>query len=422
MTKSNVINPVNSANQRENSIGGRTTISPPAKICKEDQNTPKVLASNIDTLVLSLYIKWKNQYFFSSLDEAKSIAQIGKSDYSLPFVIDEKVFEEYAFDVKPHGSQGYEWILNNSEYSLLVGNWIFPQSRPSIMITIRSETLWYKGPRQAVHFITSFLKKFGAEIDDIKVSRIDPCVDLLIPENKWNEDILKYKVTRATADKTFRSHKNLDGIMIGKGMISARLYDKPQEIKQQSNKTWFYDIWGFNEVPKNFKIIRIEFQLRREIIKQLGIKHVHNLFDLIQEIWAYCTKEWLKFQNNPEKQSHQRKILDWWRIVQNGFNNIPAGSPLVRRNAIKADQNKICLQTIGFLSSFAALELQNGFRLDAENINLIETFDAFRKYVIENNLMQERFSELVTNKKAKYQRLRKETLDLIRSQASKNAD
>ncbi len=93
------------------SIGGRTTISPPAKICPEDQNTSRVLASNIDTLKLSLNIKWNDGYFFAALEEAKSLAQKGKSDYPLSFVIDEKEFQEYFFNIKPHGTQGYEWIL-----------------------------------------------------------------------------------------------------------------------------------------------------------------------------------------------------------------------------------------------------------------------------------------------------------------------
>jgi len=422
MTKSKEKKSVKTSNASTDSNGGRVTISPPAKICNdaEQPHTIRILASNIDTLILSLDIKWKDSFFFSTLTEAKSLAQIGKSDFPLPFMLDEKTFEEYSFDVKPHGANGYEWILNNPEYSLLVGNWVTPQSRPSVMITVRSETLWCKGPRKAVYFITSFLEKFGADIDEIKVSRLDLCVDALFPTNLWNENILKNKVTRATNTKIFRSHENLTGIMIGKGMISARLYDKELEIKQQSNKTWFHDIWGFNEVPDNFKVIRTEFQLRREIIKQLKISHVHNLFDLIQNIWAYCAKEWLKFQNFPGKQSHQRDTLGWWKIIQNGFNNIPAGSPLIRIKAIKADQNKLSQQLIGLLSSFTALELQYGHRVKSENINLIAAFEALRQFVIENNILQDRFSELVTNKKAKYQRLRKEVLDSIQSGNTKN--
>ena len=397
---------------RENSYGGRTTISPPSKITQDPKEEINILASNIDTLILSIDIKWKNSYFFAALTEAKLLAKADKADFPIPFTINNEN-DEYFFNIKYHGSQGYEWILNNPEYSLLIGNWITPQSRPSIMVTIRSETLWRKGPRKAAYFITSFLEKVGAEIIDIKISRLDLCIDTLLPEKLWSENILVHRVTRATDTKIFHSNKKLTGIMIGKGIISARLYDKPLEIKQQSNKTWLFDVWGLKTVPKNHKIIRVEFQLRREMIKQLGIKHVHNLFDLIQNIWSYCTKDWLKFQDNPGKQSHQRETLKWWKIIQDGFNNIPAGSPLIRNKAIKADQDRLSQQIIGFMSSFAALELENGYKLDSKNINLISVFEAFRKHSIKNDLFSIKFSERVENKKAKYHRIKENDLNSI---------
>ncbi len=401
-------------------IGGRTTISPPSKISQVIPQEVGILASNIDTLMLSIDIKWNDSYFFAALTEGKSLAKLDKIDFPIPFDIDSGN-DEYFFNVKYHGSQGYEWILNNPEYSLLVGNWINPQSRPSVMVTIRSETLWRKGPRKAVCFITSFLEKLGAEIITTKISRLDLCVDTLFPEYLWSANILENRVTRATETKIFHSNKKLTGIMIGKGIFSARLYDKPLEIQQQSNKTWFFDVWGLKEVPKNHKIIRVEFQLRREAIKQLGIKHVYNLFDFIQNIWSYCTKDWLKFQDNPGKQSHQRKTLDWWESIQNGFNNIPAGSPLIRNKAIKANQDRLSQQINGLLSSFAALELEGGFRIRPDDVNLITAFKAFRRHQIGNNLSDIPFSKRVENKKAKYQRIKEKDLKSINTEEKNNS-
>jgi hypothetical protein len=403
----------------ENSSGGRTTISPPSKINQKSKQEINILASNIDTLRLSIDIKWKDSYFFSALTEAKLLAKADKIDFPIPFIINNEN-DEYFFNVKYHGSQGYEWILNNPEYSLLIGNWVTPQSRPSVMVTIRSETLWRKGPRKAVYFITSLIEKLGGEITEVKISRVDLCVDALFPEKLWNENILGHRVTRATDTKTFHSNKKLTGFMIGKGSISARLYDKPLEIQQQSNKTWFFDVWGLKEVPNNYKIIRVEFQLRREAVKQLGIPHVHNLFDLIQNVWSYCTKDWLKFQDNPGKQSHQRKTLKWWGIIQDGFNNIPAGSSLIRNKAIKADQDRLSQQIIGLMSSFAALELERGYQLDSKNINLISVFQAFQRHSIKNNLLDIEFSERVENKKAKYQRIKDEDLNSINPEVTNN--
>ncbi|CCK81563.1 hypothetical protein [Desulfobacula toluolica] len=412
MTSSNQKNYPKTAKSQATSIGGRTTISPPAKISQESQQEIEILASNIDTLRLSINIVWENSYFFAVLSEAKTIARLDKIDLPVPFIIND-TDDEYFFSIKEHGSQGYEWILNNSEYSLLIGNWRQPQSRPSVLLTIRSETLWRKGPFEAIFFIINFLKKVGGKLTQIKISRLDLCVDTLFPEKLWSVNILDHRVTRASDTKIFHSNKNLSGITIGKNKFSARLYDKPLEIQQQSNKTWFFNIWGLESVPADYKIIRVEFQLRREDIKELGIISINDLFNLIQNIWSYCTKDWLKFQDNPGKQSHQRKTLKWWEIIQNGFNNMSPGNPLIRSKALNADKDRLSQQIVGLMSSFAALEFETGWDINPKNINLINTFKRFQRHFIQNNLNKIEFSERVENKKAKFQRLNNKHLESL---------
>jgi len=39
-----------------------------------------------------------------------------------------------------------------------------------------------------------------------------------------------------------------------------------------------FDIWGLKEVPEGKKIIRIEFQMRREVLKQLGLRRLKISF------------------------------------------------------------------------------------------------------------------------------------------------
>ena len=243
-------------------FGGRTTISPPSKISPTDNSEIQVLASNIDTIKLSININWKDDYFFSLLKEAKSLAQAENREYPIPFAIKETNEKDYLFNIKEHGTQGYEWILLNQEYSLLIGNWEKPNSRPSVLLTIRSETLWRRGPYEAICFILMFLKNHGGVIKQPKISRLDLCIDTLFPDAIWKMNILKYKVTRASNTKTFHSHNRLTGISIGKSQISARMYDKPLEIQQQSKKTWLYDVWGIETVPENYKISRIQNKKR----------------------------------------------------------------------------------------------------------------------------------------------------------------
>ncbi len=396
----------------------RTTNRHPSKITPGIQDTVSILASNIDTLVLSFDILWENNsFFFATLTEAKSMAQSNKKEFPIPFRIDDK-HDDYLFNIKEFGSKGYEWILTNQEYSLVIGKWFKPQAMPSVILTIRSETLWRKGPYAAIQFIINFLTTAGGKIQKTRVSRLDLCVDTLFPLSLWSTDILNYAVTRAASDsdhnelfQTHRNHKKLSTIDIGKGKIKVRLYDKPLEIQQRSNKTWFFDIWNLKDVPKDYKVIRVEFQLRREVLKELGIDSIEDLFRLIHNAWSYCTINWLKFQDNPGKQSHQRKTFPWWEKIQNGFNNIPAGAPLIRCKAANADKDRLSQQILGLMSSFAAIEMETGYGIAPGNENLIGAFQAFQSHLVQNNLNEINFSERIENKKAKFQRINTKFLE-----------
>jgi hypothetical protein len=181
--------------------------------------------------------------------------------------------------VCPHGSKGYAWLAHGKEYALKVGDWKTPGSRPSVMVEIRSETLWRFSPPDAYKRILSFLEIQGARIITVKPSRLDLCLDLLLPVEIWTLGLLETAVSRAAYRSPFFDRQNLTGIQFGKGDISARLYDKALEIKQKSNKVWFYDLWKLNAVPEGFRAIRVEFQLRRGILKTLGL-------DTLDSTWS----------------------------------------------------------------------------------------------------------------------------------------
>ncbi len=58
-----------------------------------------------------------------------------------------------------------------------------------------------------------------------------------------------------------------------------RIYDKVAEITQQSEKHWFYDLWGQNK-----DVWRVEFQVRRPHLKKIGVDGLVNLHDFKGDI------------------------------------------------------------------------------------------------------------------------------------------
>jgi hypothetical protein len=372
------------------------TISHPA-------NVNNILASGVDTLVISLNIDWRDTALFAILDEVKEKAK----QYSFDYPGHLKHFnpeEVWLFTIKPHGTKGFSWILSGSDFSFKIVNSPEPGSRPNAMIEIRSEALWRLGPEEVIKIALSLIKANGGHIIEAKPSRVDLCVDFLIPEEIWSSDLMEYAVTRASDFAPYYRFKKLTGIRIGKGAISARLYDKPLEIQQQSRKVWMFDIWGLNEVPKGKKIIRIEFQLRREVLRDIKIKNIDDLFQKIDGVWAYCTKSWLKFQDRPGLHHTQRTTFDWYEEIQNGFAGVQGAEPLVREKAVRIDKQRLIQQANGLIIALHAIDQEEK---SADRDKPVNIEDCLYSYVDELSKHHPSPSEIqakVTRKRSKYHR------------------
>lgn len=328
-----------------------------------------VLLSGIDSLYLAIDIVWSSSNFLAHLDIIKAQAKEAGADKPLFPDTDQGI----SFMVRPFGSNGYSWLLNGKEYTLRIGDWKTPGSRPSVLVEIRSETLWHYSPTEAYQRILSFLVNQGARIITIKPSRIDLCLDLLLSQNMWNFSLLDTAITRAKRDCFHRQLKQPTGIAFGKGDISARIYDKALEIQQQSKKLWFFDLWKLTAVPDGFKVIRVEFQLRRRGLKTLGLDTLDSTFPTLENLWAYCSQTWLSFRDHPEREHHRRPVSAWWQVVQNSFLGIEHPAPLVRAKAIYADKVQLAKQAYGVVTSLFALNLGTAPQ-EVHGSDLLETF------------------------------------------------
>ena len=274
--------------------GGRTTNSPPAKrLLLSDAGY--ALASGVDSMTLAVDFFWQ---------------------CPMPGVINALGESPWAFEVKQFGKEGYQWLITSPEYSIKLGKWVEPRARPSAMIDFRSETLWIRGVVEAIDRILNLFKSIGAYAGNVKLSRIDLCRDMLVPEPMWSMLLREYAVTRAR-NKCFReSGRDFSGAELGNKHFRARMYDKDLEIRTVSKKTWMFEIWNLDEVPENFRVFRTEFQIRREALKELGIDSVWDFTNHPRNLWAYCTQCWLKFTDNPETESRFQQVLPFWKTIQ----------------------------------------------------------------------------------------------------------
>jgi hypothetical protein len=302
----------------------------------------------------------------------------------------------------PNGSKGFEWLLISNDFALKIGKWATSKTRPNIMAEIRSEMLWRLGAEESCSFISNIISEMGFEINIIKPSRVDLCVDVLFPRPAWNKDLIDYAVTKAF-ERVFYMQKahQLKGISIGKGDMTARMYDKALEIKQQSNKVWMFDIWGIPKIPKNKVMLRIEFQMRREILNEIKVNTLIDLFEKQPNIWVYCTKKWLTFKDNIGAHRDKRKTMPWWIVIQDGYEKAQGAHPAIREHIMKADMERLTCQAFGILISIMAcnLELTND---KSTWIKLDQVMDTFIDWLDRIGKTPEELNEKLQDRRTKF--------------------
>ncbi|MCP3981827.1 MAG: replication initiation factor domain-containing protein [bacterium] len=382
------------------------TNSPPSNVKPRApvgiEEAARVLAGGLDRLDLSLSVRWQSGTWFEELTKAKEQAK--GANEPAPITV-ETADGPCAFVVSPAGADGHEWVVRNRHYGLSVGNWLEPKQRPSMSLQVRSETLWHVGALEAVARSVRMIESLGGEVECIKVSRLDLCVDILLHESHWRRDVEDGLVTRARDINPHTQHRQLTGFSIGKNQIMARFYDKPVEIARQSRKSWMFDVWGIDAVPADHRIIRVEFQLRRERVKGLGLDRFGQLHDRLPGIWAYCTQRWLRVVEDASVHHTQEELRPWWPVVRDGFPGAQGSEPVVVDRAVNTDREIVARQALGCLASLVALEI--GVPLGPDDpLPIMVLRDALRKAVKIACWNDSELSDRVRSKQAKLWRHR----------------
>jgi hypothetical protein len=380
----------------------------------------RVLAHGIDSLDVGFQVEWLSDNFFNQLTKRKTFAAGQEVEQPTLFNVGPDAAPA-LMNIRPHGSDGYEWLLEGSEFSLKIGNWPTPISRPSVMASIRAEALWHHGPVAMIDRVLDLILFQTGAVIDVKPSRVDLCADVLLPRSAWQEELHHQFVTRARDIAPRLQNRKLSGFTIGSGKISARLYDKPREINVKSKKYWMFDIWGIESVEESHCIIRIEFQVRREVLKQLSIDTWQDLLDNLPQLWAYCTENWLRLVIDPSLHHTQQQLLPLWSVVAGAFEMPQGAQPLVRQKAIQADLMRQVALLIGAISSMSAL-LRQGRLIEPHEILDLKTHVArcASKALEKTHIDDLEFTERVKRKQAKL--LRSEPNFQISSGAPPKAD
>jgi hypothetical protein len=165
------------------------------------------------------------------------------------------------FLLASHGtSSGYPFLIENESFSIQFGEF----NQPSFFVTFRSVALWHTGIQGLHQLFLDWAQSVGLFVyQPERLSRVDLTFDYSLPDIDFDEDSF---VTVAIKDNQHRKNRKVQTFSFGEGDIKLRVYNKCDEIKEKSAKSWFYDLWGMDH-----DVWRIEWQVRKSSLRGCGI-------------------------------------------------------------------------------------------------------------------------------------------------------
>jgi len=239
----------------------------------------KLLLHGFDSVYCAYYLQPTGR---NSLDFEKLAGQqesIRQSKRKTPAVV---TLGNSDFLLKPYGTKsGYPFVIENGDFNIQLGEF----NKPNFYVQFYSQALW----RESAYLLHDRFLKWAASVGFTSykpesLSRVDYCFDYNLPEIDFNEDSFKSTTTK---DSKHRGGRKPQTFTLGNGGdIMLRVYDKVAEIKQKSDKVWFYTLWGQDE-----NVWRIEWQVRKQVLKGMDIHTFDDLQKQVGDLLLYLSTE-----------------------------------------------------------------------------------------------------------------------------------
>jgi hypothetical protein len=269
------------------------------------------LLCGIDSLDLGGFVDWRSSWreIQGNLQRHKECATKSNGEVLCNAPVD-RLFLFMASGKPPQ----YRYHLRFAEYHLYIGITNPPEETPNVYISFNAETLWNHGLKKCLELASRDIRLLGGELLYLQVSRVDLSTDFHIPGDLSLTFLDRHKVSRSRDQQHYLSKGHLETYYIGTpgAPIRLRIYDKGTEIAK-TNKQWLLNLWGI-ERPEC--VWRVEFQLRRSALKEMGIETSDCLKSKLGGVWRYLTEEWFSLRLPDHERQDRREVHPWWAEVQ----------------------------------------------------------------------------------------------------------
>jgi hypothetical protein len=264
-----------------------------------------VLASGVDRLELSVRGSVRHEVL-RALEAAKREAERMREPEPFRFTEGGR-----GFLVQASGRRAYPYVLLSPDFGLTVrGNGELPPVRVDILSAFLHEVGAERAAAEVERLVTEALFVVAPEL---VVSRVDVYADV----QGWelSEADGRRFVSRARKRTSYTVGRRLTGFVFGEGgPLLARVYDKTAEIGRDG-EGWLSERWG--ERGDDGPVWRVEFQVRRRVLAEYGVRSPHEVLGVVQNLWADGTREWLTLRRPTAAAEGWRWPLDeTWAVVQ----------------------------------------------------------------------------------------------------------
>lgn len=378
-------------------------------------NPPAVLLTGVDTLELTAGGAGAPSSWLLEQQEVWNDYQI-TYDYGNPYCcieLDNKWWELY-----PYGSNPYKYLLHNKEVGFIkiwnMSKWSSGvQGKQQVHLKLFSKYLHQYTTKTLYDEVVRIVSYFFEDVNEIQIqiSRIDLHTDISNGANMLSMEELRNSISRSKVrdyfmetdtlvltqqeedllfgDQSYNkvpqklipmdlldklsamyynqksvgcdrviTKRNVETATFGKfnSSVWGKIYNKTAEVKNKNDNDtplmWINNGWN-----KKDTVVRVEFSMRREFLKQLDkglFVSLDHFLKNIANVWDYLTNKWLRLvEEVKENNTTWSKITPFWYVVSTSFKEVC--NVIIRKKVYKAKVNKLWSQGIGCLKQMISI-------------------------------------------------------------------
>lgn len=336
--------------------GGQLLGAPPSNTAPsnyiDDTNT-QVLRYGVDSLYLSYpgtLSKQAEQRLLGLKLAAKGSDEQEQSNAQFRI-------KDHLLEVKDRGRGKFQFVLQDNCFDISVSS-SSSVALPLAYTQLSSELLTAVGVTEAEKMLRYIINTLGLASEAPNISRVDLFVDFTTSAPLETINHLAW-VTRAQKISAYYINRALSGWSVGLGgSLGARLYNKTLELNK-SKKDYLKPLWKMSGWNESDQVWRLEFELKRDALKELGIIKVDDLLPNTGSLWRYGTSTWLRLTSPNDRDENQTRWPThplWQALSAIEWDNAPA-LPMgrLRHQRVPHDES-LFINGLGGITSFMARE------------------------------------------------------------------